>query len=73
MQNEIQLLGCKRYQEASQSGVLPETLHNFILKNHETPNGERAHRQHGMEHGAEVPDLVPGELAPLRHAVQRSM
>lgn len=42
-----------------------------FLKNHEISNGERAHRQHGMERAAEVPDLVPGKLAPLRNAVQR--
>lgn len=43
MQKEIQLLGYKVYQEASRSGVLPETLRNVILKKHEVYQMERGH------------------------------
>jgi len=71
MQKELQLLGCKICQEASQSGVPPGTLRNSVLKKPWIPNGERAHRQHRMESGAEVPDVDLGKPAPLRHAGQR--
>lgn len=70
MRNKIQLLGCKIYRGPSESGVLPETLCNFVLKNHEISNWERAHGQHGTEHGAEVRDGVPSKPAHLRSVVQ---